>query len=108
MVGDRAEQWLRVLGRNAGRQYADVDTAGVHGHEHVLERGGGRQVSAEELGDALVSGLAHEGRGGLAAQGVDPEVDDRHAGSAVPGADVGTAASAASAFAWALALAARR
>ena len=88
MGGHRVEQRAGLLRRDAGRQHADVDPALVHGDEHVLQRGGGREVTPQELGDAFVPGLAHEGGGRLAAQRVDPEVDDRHAGSVARGAGV--------------------
>ena len=105
MGGHLIEQRARLLGGDAGGDDADVDTALVHGDEQVLQRGGGGEVAAEQLGDALVAGLAQEGRGGLAGQRVDPEVDDRHAGSAAPAAGVGFWPAA---FASAFALAARR
>ena len=49
------EQRARLLGGDAGGDDADVDTARVHGDEQVLQRGGRREVAAEQLGDALVS-----------------------------------------------------
>ena len=103
--GHRVEQRAGLLRRDAGRQHADVDPALVHGDEHVLQRGGGREITPQELGDAFVPGLAHEGGGRLAAQRVDPQVDDRHAGSVARGAGV---PSEPAAFAAALAFALRR
>ena len=77
---DGIEQRVRLLRREAGGDHAHVDAAGIHGGEQLRQGRGGRQVAAEQLGDALVAGLAQEGRGGLAGERVDPEIDDRHAG----------------------------
>ncbi len=100
VLARRIEEGLGVLGPEPGGEDADVDLTGVHGGEQLVERGGGGQVAAEEVGDALVAPLGQEGLGRLAAQGVDPEVDDGHAWLAW----VASPASAALALALALAL----
>ena len=105
MGGHLVQQGARLRSGDACRDDADVDTALVHGDKQVLQRGGGGEVAAEEPGDTLVPGLPQEGRGGLAGRRVDPEVDDRHAGSAAPAAGDGFWPAA---FASAFALAARR
>jgi hypothetical protein len=82
---DLIEEILGALGREPGRHDADVDPAGVHDGEQLLEhleRGGGGDVTAPEVGEALEARLGVEGLGGGATDGVDPEVDDRHAGGA--------------------------
>ena len=53
--GHLVEQGVGLLGGEAGRDDADVDAAGVHGDEELLQRGRGREVAAEELGDAFVA-----------------------------------------------------
>ena len=87
--GDGIEQRACLLRREAGGDHAHVDVAGIHGGEQLRQGRRGRQVAAEQLGDALVAGLAQEGRGGLAAERVDPEIDDRHPGSEAPGDGAG-------------------
>ena len=66
--GHLVEQRARLLGADARGDDADVDAALVHGDEQVLQRGGGREITAEQLRDAFIPGLAHEGGGGLAGQ----------------------------------------
>ena len=100
--GHVLEQRVGLLGGDAGSDDAHVDATRIHGGEQLRQGRGGRQIAPEELGDAFVAGLAHEGRGRLAGERVDPEVDDRHAGSAAGGGPASWPAAFASAFALAL------
>ena len=98
------EQAWRLVGAEASGDDPDVDLAGVHGGEEVVDGLGCLEVAAQHLGDALVARLAEEGLGGLGGEGVDPEVDDGHMScwSADAVGRVPSSASLAAAFALAL------
>ena len=78
VLAELIEQGLGLVAREPRGDDADVDAARVHGRQQLLERRGDREVAAQEVGDALVARLPQERLGGLAAEGVDPEVDDGH------------------------------
>ena len=108
MLADVIEQTLGLGGREPRRDDADVDAAAVHRDEEHFERGGGGEVTAQEVGDALVAALREEGLGGGATEGIDPEVDDRHAGGASGVVAAGAAGAVGAVRAAALARADRR
>ncbi len=109
MRGDGEQHVVGLGGREAECDHSDIDATRIHGAEEIGEGGRGTDVAAEQIGNALIAGASQEGRGGLAAQRVDPEVDNRHAGSDVPGAGcVVLGVAFAAVFSAALAFAARR